>query len=116
MSTSSPALVSYVVRCAFADRDAMEGFLRWLRDRHVADVCAAGAEDAEIDVLDPIGGAHPNAVEIRYRFASREAFARYEREEAPRLRAEGLAELARLGVAPAGVTFARTTGERVAWR
>ena len=116
MSTSSSAPFSYVVRCAFADRDAMEGFLLWLRDRHVADVCAAGADDAEIDVLDPIGGDHPNAVEVRYRFASRDAFARYEREEAPRLRADGLAELARLGVASERVAFTRTTGERVAWR
>ena len=110
------ALFSYVVRCAFVDREAMEGFLQWLRDRHVADVCAAGAEDAEIYVLDPVGGEHPNAVEVRYRFASREAFARYEREAAPRLRKDGLDALARLGVAPERVAFVRATGERVDWR
>ena len=106
----------YIVRCSFVDRGAMEGFLSWLRDRHVADVCEAGADDAEIYLLDSIGGDHPNAVEIRYRFASREAFARYERDEAPRLRNEGLDELARLGVPTDGVSFTRTTGESVAWR
>ena len=113
MASSSFA---YIVRCAFGDRAAMDGFLRWLRERHVADVCASGADDAEIYVLDPIGGDHPNAVEIRYRFASREAFARYEREEAPRLRNEGLDELARLGVPTDGVSFTRTMGDSVDWR
>jgi len=107
---------TYVVRCAFTDRDAMEGFLRWLRDRHVADVCAAGAEDAEMHRLDPVGGDHPHAVEIRYRFASRDAFARYEREHAPRLRADGIAELTRLSVPAERVAFTRWTGERVDWR
>lgn len=94
----------------------MEGFLRWLRDRHVAAVCAVGADDAELYVLDSIGGDLPNAVEVRYRFVSREAFARYEREHASRLRADGLAELDRLGVTRAHVAFTRTTGERVEWR
>jgi Domain of unknown function (DUF4286) len=103
----------YVVRIAFVDHQAMEGFLRWLRDRHIADVCAAGASDAELVVLDPVeGGRH--TIEARYRFASRDAFGRYERDHAPRLRADGLAELARLEVGPDGVTFTRTTGEIVA--
>ncbi len=107
---------SYLVRCAFSDREAMEGFLQWLRDRHVADVCAAGAEDAELFMLDHVGGDHPHAVEVRYRFASRDAFMRYEREEAPRLRADGVAALARLGVPSERVAFTRMTGERVDWR
>lgn len=112
MSTPSIAF-SYVVRMAFADRGAMEGFLAWLRDRHVADVCAAGAAEAELVVLDP-GPDAASTIEARYLFASRDAFTRYEREEAPRLRADGLAELARLGVASDRVTFTRTTGEIVA--
>ncbi len=116
MTTPIEGPFSYVVRCAFAKREALEGFVAWLCTRHVADVCAAGAEDAEVDVLDPIGGTHPHAVEIRYRFASRDAFARYEREEAPRLRQDGIDELAVLGVAPAEVAFTRTTGQRIRWR
>ena len=113
MSTAS---FFYVVRCAFVDRKAMEGFLAWLRACHVADVCSAGAEDAEIFVLDPLAGDHPHAVEIRYRFASREAFGRYEREAAPRLRQDGIDELAHLGVAGSDVAFTRTTSERVDWQ
>lgn len=114
-------MFAYVVRTTFVDRAPMEAFVEWLRARHVADVCEAGATDAEIVRLDSTSDTE-HAVEVRYRFASREAFARYEREHAPRLRADGLAELARLGLgaeaAPASgdrprVTFTRTTGEIV---
>jgi len=106
----------YVVRCIFDAREPMLEFLAWLRDRHVADVCRAGAEDAEIAALDPTD-EHAHAIEIRYRFTSREAFERYEREEAPRLRAEGIAEAARLGLAPGrGIVMKRWTGEAIAWK
>lgn len=105
----------YVVRSAFDAPEPMERFFAWLRDRHVADVCAAGAVDAELVRLDATD-ERPHAVEVRYRFASREAFLRYEREEAPRLRADGLAELASLGLSPDRVTFTRTTGEIKPWR
>ncbi|HEY8079723.1 MAG TPA: hypothetical protein VIF62_36585, partial [Labilithrix sp.] len=74
----------------------------WLRERHIADVCASGAESGELVVLDA------STVLVRYRFASREAFTAYERDHAPRLRAEGIAQLAG---APA--LFTRTTGEIV---
>lgn len=107
-------MFSYVVRCVFDRADAQAGFLVWLRDRHVRDVCSAGADDAELVVLDATADL-PHALEIRYRFASHGAFERYEREEAPRLRAEGLAEAARLGIG-AGITMARSTGESVPWR
>jgi hypothetical protein len=90
----------------------MQSVLVWLRDRHVADVCAAGADDAELVVLDEVEGQQQHVLEMRYRFGSRGAFQRYEREQAPRLRAEGLAEIARLGIV---ATMTRTTGELVAW-
>jgi hypothetical protein len=107
------SLFSYVVRCAFEAPEPMESFLSWLVRRHVGDVCAAGADDAEIVRLDPTD-AMPYAIEIRYHFASREAFTRYEQEQAPRLRAEGLAEAARLLLSPGkGITMTRTTGESV---
>jgi hypothetical protein len=106
----------YVVRCIFDAREPMQKFLAWLRDRHVADVCRAGAEDAEITLFDP-SDDHEHAIEVRYRFSSREAFERYEREEAPRLRAEGIAEAARLGLAPGrGVVMKRCTGEGIDWK
>jgi Domain of unknown function (DUF4286) len=106
------ATFRYVVRIAFVEREAMEGFVVWLRDRHIEDVCDAGAIDAELLRLDvQADGRH--AVEARYGFASREEFTRYERDHAPRLRADGLAQLARLGVPSDRVTFTRTTGEIV---
>ena len=101
---------SYVVHIAFPDRASMEACLAWLSDRHVADVCAAGASDAELVRLD-----QEHALEARYRFPSREAFERYEREDAPRLRADGLAQIARIGLAKEQVTFVRSTGEVVEW-
>lgn len=99
-------MFSYVVRLDFDDPAVMRETISWLQDHHVADVCAAGALDAELVVVD---GAC--ALECRYRFASRDAFAAYERDEAPRLRAEGLAF-----VAGRAVRFTRTTGEVLGWK
>lgn len=100
---------AYLVRCTFDDRSVRSRFATWLVGTHIADVCRSGAEDAELVVVDD-----PCAVEVRYRFTSRAAFERYERDHAQDRRAEGIAELARLGVAVGeGVTFARWTGEIV---
>ena len=64
-----------------------------------------------------VGPGDPFTVESHYRFVSRDAFDKYEREHAGRLRAAGLAELTRLGVEPGnGVTFHRATGTALAWR
>lgn len=96
---------SYVVRIALDDAKLLAPYVAWLRDPHLADVCAAGAEHGEIVMVDE------RTVEVRYRFASKDAFDRYEREEAPRLRAQGLDVLAKLGGTPGnGVTFTRTSG------
>lgn len=106
----SDGALSYVVRCAFDAAEPFERFVEWLRRSHVDDVCRRGAEAADIVRLDR-GADEPYVVEVRYRFASRESFARYEREEAPKLRQDGLDELARLGVRPGhGVTMTRATG------
>src|SRR5262249_61192900 len=76
-------------------------WLTWMRTRHIADVLAAGALSAEVVELDG------SEFEARYRFASREAFAAYERDHAPRLRAEGLA----LFPPEKGVQYRRSLGE-----
>jgi hypothetical protein len=94
---------AYTVRIDFDDAALLREALVWLQDHHVADVVAAGAEHGEVVVLDGV-----LALECRYRFSSREAFTAYERDHAPRLRAEGLAFLA---ARPA--RFTRTTGEIV---
>jgi hypothetical protein len=102
---------AYVVRCTFdeAGVSARDAFVAWLRDVHVADVCRSGAERGEIVVLDA-----PCAAEVRYQFASRAAFEAYLRDHAGARRSEGLAALARVGVAPGrGASFERWTGEIV---
>lgn len=93
--------IEYVVRC-FCDTPASSAAMeRWLVEGHLADVCAAGALSASAVRFDDA----PLVVEARYRFASREAFAAYERDHAPRLRAEGKTRFAE------GVRFERRLGE-----
>ena len=109
-------IYSYVVRITIDDPRAFDAYVTWLRDAHVGDVCASGARDADLIVID-VNPGEPLAVEAHYRFVSREAFEKYEREQAPRLRADGLRELAKLGLEPGrGVHFHRATGMSLAWR
>jgi len=98
-------MFAYTVRCAFTDPQVAEEWLAWMRDEHFADVIAAGAQRAELVRLD----GDPITCECRYRFADRPAFERYEREQAPRLRAEGLERFP----LDRGLTYSRSTGEVV---
>src|SRR5215813_9149671 len=97
----------YTVAVTFADAALAESWLRWLRDGHVADVLAGGATAAEIVRMDGADCTY----EVRYRFPSREAFAAYERDHAPRLRAEGLQRFP----PERGVTYRRTAGVVSRW-
>jgi hypothetical protein len=104
---------AYDVTVTIDDARVFDAFLGWLRETHVPDVRAAGSCAGEIAILDTPSGA-PRALACRYRFASRDAFAAYERDHAPRLRADAIAELAKHGVAfGRGAAIARTTGEIV---
>jgi hypothetical protein len=94
--------VIYTVTATFADEAVAREWLRWLAEGHVAEVLAGGATDAEVVALD----GPDRAFEVRYHFPSREAFERYEREDAPRLRAEGL----RRFPAERGVAYRRSVG------
>lgn len=105
---------AYSVRIAITDDAAFAAFVTWLREEHVEDVCVAGAAEAELVLFDRVPG-EASAIEVRYRFASRAAFARYEANEAPRMRAAGLAELARLGVRADACVMTRSTGVFVDW-
>lgn len=98
--------IAYTVSCTFTDPDVATRWLAWLRDGHLADVVAAGAESAFAVRLD----GEPVRCEARYTFASRNAFEIYEREHAPRLRAEGL-ELFPLDL---GLEYSRSVGEILA--
>jgi hypothetical protein len=92
----------YTVAATFPDAALAADWLRWLETGHVGEVLAGGALAAEVVQMD--GAAH--SYEVRYRFPSREAFERYEKDHAPRLRAEGL----RLFPPEKGVTYRRTVG------
>jgi dipeptidase E len=94
--------VAYTVAVTFADAALAEEWLRWLKGGHLADVLAGGAVEAEVVELD----GPQRTFEARYRFPSRRAFEAYERDHAPRLRAEGL----RLFPVEKGVTYRRTVG------
>jgi hypothetical protein len=96
-------VLSYTVRIEVPSHAVADEVLGWLADHHIADVVAAGALEGQAVLLD----GEPAVVETRYLFASREAFARYESDAAPRLRAEGLA---RFGP-DRGVRMSRSIGE-----
>ncbi|MBY0527852.1 MAG: DUF4286 family protein [Gemmataceae bacterium] len=96
-----PELV-YTVAVTLPDEETARQWVHWLREGHVADVIAGGATSAEIVVMD----GSPYAYEVRYRFPSRDGFDRYERECAPRLRAEGL----KLFPVERGIAYRRSVG------
>ena len=97
--------IAYTVSCQFTDPEVATRWLAWLENGHLADVVAAGAESAYGVRLD----GDPVRCEARYTFATREAFEAYERDHAPRLRAEGL-ELFPLDL---GLEYSRSIGEIV---
>ena len=97
--------VCYDVRCAFTDPAVGARWVQWLHDEHLQDVLDAGATSARVVRIRDDG----TVFEARYTFASPEAFARYEREEAPRLRAEGLT----LFPLALGLVYSRTVADVV---
>lgn len=99
-------MFAYTVRCTFQSVDVLDEWIAWLRDEHLRDVAAGGARSAEVFRLD---GADL-VCEVRYLFDDRTAFDRYERDVAPALRDEGLKHFP----LERGLTYARSTGERVA--
>jgi dipeptidase E len=95
--------IAYTVAVTFTDPALAESWLAWLHGGHLAQVVAAGALDSEVTELEAAQG---RSFEVRYHFASREAFEHYQREHAPRLREEGL----RLFPSEKGVGYRRTVG------
>ncbi len=97
----------YTVSCRFTgdNHNLADQWLAWLTTQHIQEVLDAGALAAEILRCD---GDLPH-YEIRYVFQSRQAFQDYERNHAPRLRAEGL----RLFPIEKGLVYGRTTGESI---
>ena len=99
-------MFAYAVRCSFDHAAVADEWVDWLRDEHLADVCAAGALEAEVIAVEGEGIVR----EVRYHFTSRQAFDRYEREHAPRLRAEGLKRFP----LERGLRYERSSGEVLA--
>lgn len=97
------ATIEYVVRIVCDTSAHLERMHAWLAPGHMADVVRAGARSASLARFDDA----PLTLEVRYVFDSREAFAAYERDHAPRLRAEGQR------LFPEGVRFERRLGEVV---
>jgi hypothetical protein len=95
-------MIAYTVRCEIADRTVAEEWLEWMRGDHLAAVVAAGAREGVVVQLD----GEPSVCEARYLFDDRAAFERYEREEAPRLRADGLTRFP----PERGIRYGRTVG------
>jgi len=101
-------VIAYTVTCEFDDANLAAEWEHWLREKHVADVIAAGALNGEVVRLEGTAVR----LECRYHFASREAFAKYQREHAPRLRADGLARVPTEGA----VRFLRSLGDVIVTR
>lgn len=102
-------MIAYTVSAIFEDARVAEEWIAWLRHEHLAEVCAAGALDAEVIRMDPPDSTPQETrvrCEVRYHFSSREAFDAYVRDHAPRLRAEGLQRFP----PERGVTYGRSLG------
>jgi hypothetical protein len=96
---------AYTVSVAFDSAEVAEEWLAWLRGGHLEEVLAAGAQDAEL--VELVTPPPQRRFEVRYHFANAEAFAAYERDHAPRLRADGLARFP----AERGIHYQRSTGK-----
>jgi Domain of unknown function (DUF4286) len=93
--------VFYEVMATVHDPVVEAAWLQWMHDKHLADVRAAGAATARLITLD-----EPGAYAAQYEFVSRAAYETYLRDEAPRLRAEGLSLFG-----PDRVVYSRRTGD-----
>ena len=91
----------YTVQGAFETEAVAEEWVAWLQHGHLDEVLKGGALEATLVRLSPL------LFEVRYVFADAAAFAAYERDAAPPLRADSLAKFP----ASRGVKMSRSTGE-----
>ena len=99
-------MLCYEVTATLTGEQAWGAYLDWLKGGHAAALLEWAAR-AEVVALDRFSDSDPWRVKSVYLFTSREAYARYVEEGAPRLRAEGVALAERLG----GISFERALGE-----
>ncbi len=98
--------IAYTVTADFDSLEVASEWVRWLQDGHLAEVLQGGASHAAIVRVEPTE-ANPLRFEARYHFPSMQVFQRYEKEFAPKLRAEGLAKFP----ASRGARMSRALGE-----
>lgn len=98
--------IAYTVTADFDSLEVASEWVRWLQDGHLAEVLHGGASHAAIVRVEPTE-ANPLRFEARYHFPSMQVFQRYEKEFAPKLRAEGLAKFP----ASRGARMSRALGE-----
>lgn len=104
-------MTHYAVTATCPSGEVAARYISWLVDEgHLEAVRRAGAVSALAVRLDPPPNAPCKSVRVLsiYHFADRNAFHAYEKDHAPRLRAEGVARFD-----GAGITFERSTGEIV---
>jgi hypothetical protein len=107
-------MTHYAVTAICPTAEIAAEYVDWLTEGgHLQAVIDAGAVSAEAIRLDPPPNAPSTPVRIvsEYRFKDRHAFESYEREHAPKLRAEGRERFESMGL-----RFERETGEIVANR
>jgi len=80
----------YVVRAYFSDAQTRAEYEAWLLNGHVAAVERTGALSAAVCRWDQNSDTGETAIETRYVFRNRVAFAAYEADHAPQLRADGV--------------------------
>jgi hypothetical protein len=95
--------VLYSVIAMLPDESTAQEYIGWLRGGHIAEVVRAGAESGMVVRVD---SAERPRVVAQYVFGSRAALERYIAEDAPRLRADGLAKFPQ----SRGVLFERQVG------
>jgi hypothetical protein len=103
-SLSLVDMYSYTVRCSFSDVDVSARWFQWLQEEHIQHVLDCGALSADVFEMDC-----GLTFEIRYGFSSKSAFEDYERNHAPRLRAEGLKKFP----LSLGLEYSRTHGQLI---
>ena len=87
--------LEYRVTAMIRGRALAAEYIAWLRAGHLQEVIEGGAREARLLELkeSPMGEGADAEIEVEsvYIFSSEEAFARYEIDSAPALRAEGIA-------------------------
>ena len=99
----------YTVVCEFeqvgtgVESSLVHRWVVWMRDVHIPEVIASGASSAEFFQFE----RELPTFQVLYHFESARSFARYEKDHAPRLRAESLREFPR----ETGLSYRRDSGQ-----